>query len=102
MDYEQNEQLDEFDGIYCANCRHCVLFRKSSGIDGKQYLLRVKCVQEQWRKKLGEEKMHKYFTVVRRTVESCDEYKEMGDLKVFLKILRKSLPVRDEVYTVKK
>ena len=56
MSEEQNEQLSET-GIYCANCRYCVLFRKSSGIDGNQYLLRVKCNKEQWRKKLGEEKM---------------------------------------------
>ena len=53
-------------------------------------------------KKLGEEKMYKYFTVARRTVEKCDDYKEMGDLRSFLKTLRKSLPVRDEVYTIKK
>lgn len=101
MSEEQNEQLSET-GIYCANCRYCVLFRKASGIDGNQYLLRVKCAQEQWRKKLGEEKMYKYFTVARRTVEKCDNYKEMGDLRSFLKTLRKILPVRDEVYTIKK
>lgn len=102
MSDEQNDQLTDLSGIFCANCKYCVLFRKSSGIDGNQYLLRVKCIQEQWRKKLGEEKMYKYFTVARRTVEKCEDYKEMGDLRTFLKILRKSLPVRDEVYTIKK
>ena len=101
MSEEQNEQSIE-GGIYCANCRHCVLFRKASGVDGSEYLLRVKCTQEQWRKKLGEEKMYKYFTVARRTVDKCSDYKEMGDLKSFLKVLRKSLPVRDEVYCIKK
>ena len=99
---EEQEQSIEFEGIYCANCRYCVLFRKAGGTDGKQYLLRVKCKQEQWRKKLGEEKMYKYFTVARRTVEKCDSYKDMGDLSDFLRILRKSLPVRDEVYPIKK
>ncbi len=63
MTEEQNEQSPECGGIYCANCRYCVLFRKASGIDGSQYLLRVKCTQEQWRKKLGEEKMYKYFSL---------------------------------------
>ena len=101
MNEELNEQLSETD-IYCANCRYCVLFRKSSGIDGNQYLLRVKCIKEQWRKKLGEEKMYKYFTVARRTVEKCEDYKEMGDLRSFLKALRKSVPVRDEVYIINK
>lgn len=99
---EDKEQPIEFEGIYCANCRYCVLFRKSSGLEGKEYLLRIKCTQEQWRKKLGEEKMYKYFTVARRTVEKCDSYKDMGDLGDFLRILRKSLPVRDEAYSYKK
>lgn len=100
MSEECNFKLED-SSIYCANCRYCVLFRKLSGLDDTRYLLRVKCVKEQWRKKLGEEKMYKYFTVARRTVESCTEYKEMGDLRTFLKILRKTLPVKDEVYTVK-
>lgn len=100
MDLENNEKLEE-SSIYCANCRYCVLFRKSSGVDSAQYLLRVKCTQEKWRKKLGEEKMYKYFTVARRTVEHCPCYKEMGDLRTFIKILRKTLPVKDEVYNLK-
>ena len=83
---EDKEQPIEFEGIYCANCRYCVLFRKSSGLEGKEYLLRIKCTQEQ----------------ARRTVEKCDSYKDMGDLGDFLRILRKSLPVRDEVYSYKK
>lgn len=100
-----NEELNDIidpGSIYCANCKHCVLFRQMSAADDNQYLLRVKCTQEQWRKKLGKEKMYKYFTVARRTVTSCPDYKEMGDLRTFLKILRKNLPVRDEVYNIKK
>ena len=100
MSEEYNDKIED-SSIYCANCRHCVLFRKLAGLDDTHYLLRVKCVKEQWRKKLGEEKMYKYFTVARRTVEDCKEYKEMGNLRNFLKILRKTLPVKDEVYTIK-
>lgn len=88
--------------IYCANCRYCILLRKPTGTDNSHYLLRVKCSKEMWKKKLGEEKVYKYFTVARRTVSECPEYKEMGELKTFLRTLRKSLPVRDEIYTYKK
>ncbi|MBI4978679.1 MAG: hypothetical protein HZC28_14465 [Spirochaetes bacterium] len=87
--------------IYCANCRYCVLFRKLTS-DKTRYTLRVKCTQEMWKKKLGEDKMYKYFTVGRRTVKKCAPYKQMGDLKSFLRLLRKSLPVRDDVYTITK
>ena len=89
-------------GIYCANCMYCVLFRKVNSSNDENYVLRVKCTKEQWRKKLGDEKMYKYFTVARRTVEKCGLYQEMGDLKSFLRVLRKNLPVRDEIYTIKK
>ena len=99
---EEQEPLIELDGIYCANCRYCVLLRKENESNKKEYYLRVRCIKEQWRKKLGEEKMYKYFTVARRTVEKCDCYKDMGDLEIFLGILRRSLPVRDEVYPIKK
>lgn len=92
----------DLSGIFCANCKYCVLFRKVNSSSKDHYVLRVKCAKERWRKKLGDEKMYKYFTVARRTVEKCDMYFEMGDLKTFLRILRKNLPVRDEIYTVKK
>ncbi|MEK6796046.1 MAG: hypothetical protein AABZ39_14790, partial [Spirochaetota bacterium] len=80
---------------------YCVLFRKLTS-DKSRYTLRVKCSREMWKKKLGEDKMYKYFTVGRRTVKKCPAYMEMGDLKLFLRMLRKSLPVRDEVYTISK
>lgn len=104
-DEDEDDDDDEEDGagkIYCANCRYCVLLRRAAVNDRGHYHLRVKCSKEMWKKKLGEEKLYKYFTVARRTVNKCDLYAEMGDLKSFLRVLRKSLPVRDEIYTVKK
>lgn len=104
LDYVDTEEDDD-DGefiegkIYCANCTHCVLVKMSNGVDG-QYVLRVKCLSKRWKKKLGEEKVYKYFTVARRTVDTCDNYDAMGELKGFLKDLRKSLPIKDEVYTI--
>ncbi len=85
--------------VYCANCIHCVLVRMPTGVDG-QYVLRVKCLAKKWKKKLGEEKIYKFFTVARRTVDNCDFYEPMGELKTYLKDLRKSLPIKDEVYTM--
>ncbi len=84
--------------IYCANCAHCVLVKEKTGI-GDQYVLRIRCKQRKWKKKLGEEKLYKFFTVARRTVEECDSYDAMGELKSYLKDLRKSLPIKDEIYT---
>jgi hypothetical protein len=85
--------------INCANCLHCVLFKSQTGVDS-QYVLRVRCTQKQWKKKLGEEKVYKYFTVARRTVDECEQYESMGDMKSYLKDLRKSLPIKDEIYKV--
>lgn len=94
------EDSDDFENrVYCANCIHCVLLKMPTGVDS-QFVLRVKCSTKKWKKKLGEEKVYKFFTVARRTVESCDFYEPMGELKTFLKDLRKSLPIKDEVYTI--
>jgi len=91
---------DEFssDKVYCANCVNCKLIKIPMGESG-QYGLRVRCARGKWRKKLGQEKVYKYFTVIRRTVDSCDGYEPMGDVEVFLKELRKNLPIKDEIYT---
>lgn len=83
--------------IYCANCMNCVMIKVPTGINN-QYVLRVKCKEKKWRKKLGEEKVYKYFTVARRTTDYCDAYEPMGELKSYLKDLRKSLPIKDEIY----
>jgi hypothetical protein len=86
------------DKIYCANCIHCKLFRSLKG-EANQYELRVRCDAGRWRKKLGEEKVYKYFTVIRRTLDECDAYVPMGEVEVFLKELRRNLPIKDEVYS---
>lgn len=86
------------DRVYCANCIHCKLIKIPVG-DGSQYFLRVRCDAGKWKKKLGEEKVYKYFTVARRSLDSCELYEPMGDLKDFLKDLKKSLPIKDEIYT---
>ena len=86
------------DKIYCANCIHCKLVKIAVG-DGTQYYLRVRCDAGKWKKKLGEEKFYKYFTVARRSLDSCEQYEPMGDLKDFLRDLKKSLPIKDEIYT---
>jgi len=86
------------DKIYCANCVHCKLVKRPVG-SASQFGLRVRCEAGKWRKKLGEEKIYKYFTVIRRTLEECDSYEPMGEVEVFLKELRKSLPIKDELYS---
>ena len=86
------------DKIYCANCVHCKLIRAKTG-SGNQYCLRVRCDAGMWKKKLGEEKIYKYFTVARRSPDSCSYYEPMGDPREFIKELKKTLPIKDEVYT---
>jgi len=87
--------------IYCANCLHCKLI-KLPVENGIKYRLRVKCNAGKWRKKLGEEKYYKYFTVARRSVELCDSYTPMGEVKDYLRDLKKTLPIKDEEYNFQK
>ena len=84
--------------IYCANCINCKLVRTSNG-SGNQYYLRVRCSAGKWKKKLGEEKIYKYFTVARRSLDACETYGPMGEPREFIRELKKSLPIRDELYT---
>ena len=86
--------------IYCANCEHCKLVQAASENSG-QYVLRVRCDAGMWKKKLGGEKYYKYFTVARRSLDKCEHYAPMGDPKEFIKELRKTLPIKDEVYGLK-
>lgn len=86
------------DRIFCANCINCKLVKRVIN-SGGQYQLRVKCVAGKWRKKLGEEKVYKYFTVARRSPTNCDAYIQMGNAKEFMRELKKSLPIKDEIYT---
>lgn len=85
--------------IYCANCIHCKLVRTPSE-DGDRYYLRVRCAAGKWRKKLGGEKFYKYFTVARRSIDECDAYEPMGDAREFIRELKKSLPIKDEPYSL--
>lgn len=92
------EETDYLSGkIYCANCIHCKVVPTSPDGD-ERYFLRVRCAAGKWRKRLGEEKVYKYCTVVRRHLDSCDAYEPMGDPREFIRELKKSLPVRDELY----
>ena len=84
--------------IFCANCYHCTVFKKAIG-DGKRYVLRVRCDKGMWRKRSGEEKIYKYFTILRRVRESCEYYEPMGELEEYIKELKKSLPIYDEIYS---
>ncbi len=84
--------------IFCANCIHCKLVPSPAEEEG-QYRLRVRCEKGKWRKKLGEEKIYKYFTVARRSIPSCDSYEDMGESAEFMKDLRTLLPTTDEIYT---
>ncbi len=82
--------------IFCANCIHCKLVPSPSG--NGRYRLRVRCDAGKWRKPLGEEKIYKYFTVARRSIESCDAYEDMGEVDEYLHDLRSFLPTSDEEY----
>ncbi len=88
---------DSEDKIFCANCISCKLIRVCNGNES-QYQLRVRCNAGKWKKKLGEEKYYKYFTVARRSLDQCDAYEPMGETKQYLKELKKNLPIKDEIY----
>ncbi|MDR0377362.1 MAG: hypothetical protein LBH70_06160 [Spirochaetaceae bacterium] len=101
---EKNEQGgpgDEFysSKIYCANCAHCKLVPVTLE-EGGRYVLRVRCAAGKWRKKLGEEKMYKYCTIIRRYLDECGAYEEMGDAKEFIRELRRTIPGKDEQYVL--
>lgn len=83
--------------IYCANCKNCKLV-PSPMEDDTRYVLRVRCAAGKWRKRLGDEKLYKYFTVIRRSMDECDAYEPMGDEDEFLQELKRNLPINDEVY----
>ncbi len=87
------------DKIFCANCKHCVVIQKPALVSD-QFVLRINCMKDKWKKKIGEVKYYKYFTAARRTIDTCEFYTPMGDdNKEFIKDLRKNLPIKDEVYS---
>ncbi len=94
--FDLDEDIDT-SKIYCANCIHCKLVPAPADTSG-QFYLRVRCDAGKWRKKLGGEKQYKYFTVTRRSIDCCDSYEDMGDAGEFIRDLKKTLPIRDEVY----
>jgi hypothetical protein len=85
--------------VFCANCIHCKLVPAPADVEGR-YRLRVRCEAGKWRKKLGDEKIYKYFTVARRSIDACDSYEDMGDADEFIRDLRKLLPTADEIYSI--
>lgn len=97
---DQNRDVEDSstERIYCANCIHCKLVRQAAG-NGSQYYLRVRCDAGKWKKKLGEEKIYKFFTVSRRRVDECDSYEPMGEPSDFMQDLKKTLPIKDEAYS---
>jgi|APCry1669189204_1035204.scaffolds.fasta_scaffold107780_2 hypothetical protein len=94
----ESESVEAPGRVFCANCIHCKLVPAPAEAEGS-FRLRVRCDAGKWRKKLGEEKVYKYFTVARRSIESCDSYEDMGEATEFIKDLRKLLPTTDELYT---
>lgn len=83
---------------YCANCSHCIVFKKPIA-KGRYYVLRVRCDMGMWKKRLSkEEKIYKYYTLLKRTVDNCLYYDPMGEEESFIKDLKKTLPVQDIVY----
>ena len=70
--------------IYCANCIHCKVIKTQTQNEG-EYQLRVRCDAGMWKKKMGDEKYYKYFTVIRRKLDQCDAYESMGDEEEYLK-----------------
>jgi hypothetical protein len=59
------------------------------------------CAKKKWRKRTGEEKIYKYFTVGSRVMEECSEYSKMGNLQPYAKNFLKELPIKDTEYTLK-
>lgn len=89
--------MEERGPEYCANCAHCIVVRLAEA-ETPLYRLRVRCEKGMWKKSSGEEKLHKYFTVVRRIERGCPHYAPLGDAETFLKDLKRELPLRDEIY----
>ena len=95
----QEEQISGRTGkIYCANCIHCKLVPAPAENASGQFYLRVRCDAGKWKKKLGGEKIYKYFIVTRRSIDACDCYESMGEDDNFISELRNTLPIRDELY----
>ena len=84
---------------YCANCIYCKVI-KVRNEDDRTYVLRVRCEKGMWQKKLGGEKLYKYFTIVRRVSDTCECYSPMGNATDYIRDLRQQLPINDEQYSI--
>jgi len=91
-------KVEKTEKIFCANCQNCIVVKVPAPNKPGFYLLRLKCKQGVWQKKLGNEKLHKYFTAARRMMDECEYYEPMGDTESYLKELRRTLPAQDEFY----
>lgn len=84
---------------FCANCKHCIVIRLYKSIDLTSYKLRTRCLKGNWETRGGEEKIHKYFTIDRRTDSpACKDYNPVGELYPYLTWIKKCLPIKDEMY----
>ncbi|WGK69685.1 hypothetical protein P0082_02135 [Candidatus Haliotispira prima] len=93
-----SEESGKTGKTYCANCINCKLVKALT--DDGVSIQKVRCDAGHWKKKLGEEKLYRYATVARRTMRLCPDYDEMGEPKAFMKELKKTLPSKDDAYTV--
>ncbi|MDR1985356.1 MAG: hypothetical protein LBP88_00085 [Treponema sp.] len=65
-------------------------------VDGEdQNVPRIRCAAGKWKKKLGQEKLYKYSTIIRRYLDYCDAYEAMGDAREFIRELRKTISDKD-------
>jgi predicted transposase YbfD/YdcC len=83
--------------VYCANCIHCKLIPAKAD-NGDYYVLRIRCSAGKWKKKLGEEKLYKYNTIIRQG-ERIKKYNKGG---IIYAIINKQFSWREnmEVKTV--
>ena len=97
--------MDEVKTIFCADCRHCKVFRKYESTGGG-YTLKVRCKKGFWRHSSGVEKIYDFHTVLSRRIEKCRHYETMSDgyadRRLFLKQLRYELNTKDIVQVADK
>jgi hypothetical protein len=86
--------------IYCALCIHCKVFRVSTD-NGKTFVRKVRCAQNQWPIKQGRHLTYDYRTLPRRKVDCCDYYEpdkcERSDQEVLGEIFD-ALPAKRRIH----
>ena len=94
------------DKIYCANCLHCKLFhappKTGKTFQRGLYYKRIKCTAGNWFTSKGVEKIRKFYTIARKTVDDCGQYISMSDngekVEEWIDFLDSQLPSKDIVY----